>query len=39
MSIPVNSNTKLITQRMTSETGTAHAQQALAYGTEPGLSR
>ena len=31
MSILVNSNTKVITQGMTGETGTFHTQQALAY--------
>jgi succinyl-CoA synthetase alpha subunit len=34
MSILVNSNTKVITQGMTGETGTFHTQQALAYGTK-----
>ena len=34
MSILVNSNTKVITQGMTGETGTFHTQQALAYGTQ-----
>ena len=33
MSILVNSNTKVITQGMTGETGTFHTEQALAYGT------
>jgi len=33
MSILVNSNTRVITQGMTGETGTFHTQQALAYGT------
>ena len=34
MSILVNSNTKVITQGMTGETGTFHTEQALAYGTK-----
>jgi len=34
MSILINSNTKVITQGMTGETGTFHTQQALAYGTK-----
>ena len=34
MSILVDSNTKVITQGMTGETGTFHTQQALAYGTQ-----
>jgi succinyl-CoA synthetase alpha subunit len=34
MSILVNSNTKVITQGMTGETGTFHTQQAIAYGTK-----
>ncbi|MBX3561251.1 MAG: succinate--CoA ligase subunit alpha [Sphingomonas sp.] len=34
MSILVNSNTRVITQGMTGETGTFHTQQALAYGTK-----
>ncbi len=34
MSILVNSNTKVITQGMTGETGTFHTEQALAYGTQ-----
>jgi succinyl-CoA synthetase alpha subunit len=34
MSILVNSNTKVITQGMTGETGTFHTRQALAYGTK-----
>jgi succinyl-CoA synthetase alpha subunit len=34
MSILVNSETKVITQGMTGETGTFHTQQALAYGTK-----
>ena len=34
MSILVNTNTKVITQGMTGETGTFHTQQALAYGTQ-----
>ena len=34
MSILVNSDTKVITQGMTGETGTFHTQQALAYGTK-----
>ena len=34
MSILVNSNTKVITQGMTGETGTFHTQQALDYGTQ-----
>jgi len=33
MSILVNSDTKVITQGMTGETGTFHTEQALAYGT------
>jgi len=33
MSILVNSNTRVITQGMTGETGTFHTEQALAYGT------
>jgi succinyl-CoA synthetase alpha subunit len=33
MSILVNSETRVITQGMTGETGTFHTQQALAYGT------
>jgi succinyl-CoA synthetase alpha subunit len=39
VSILVNSNTEVIAQGMTGETDTFHIQQALAYGTEPGLSR
>src|SRR5438128_9665057 len=34
MSILVNSETRVITQGMTGETGTFHTQQALAYGTK-----
>src|ERR1043165_9377685 len=34
MSILVNSNTRVITQGMTGETGTFHTEQALAYGTK-----
>ncbi|MES2338913.1 MAG: succinate--CoA ligase subunit alpha [Pseudomonadota bacterium] len=34
MSILVNSNTKVITQGMTGETGSFHTQAALAYGTK-----
>ena len=34
MSILVNSETRVITQGMTGETGTFHTQQALAYGTQ-----
>jgi succinyl-CoA synthetase alpha subunit len=34
MSILVNSNTKVITQGMTGNTGTFHTEQALAYGTK-----
>jgi succinyl-CoA synthetase alpha subunit len=34
MSILVNSQTKVITQGMTGETGTFHTEQALAYGTK-----
>src|SRR6185436_13136891 len=34
MSILVNSETKVITQGMTGETGTFHTEQALAYGTK-----
>ncbi|SMF62815.1 succinate--CoA ligase subunit alpha [Allosphingosinicella indica] len=34
MSILVNSNTKVITQGMTGDTGTFHTQQALDYGTK-----
>jgi len=34
MSILVHSNTRVITQGMTGETGTFHTQQALAYGTK-----
>jgi succinyl-CoA synthetase alpha subunit len=34
MSILVNSNTRVITQGMTGDTGTFHTQQALAYGTK-----
>ncbi len=34
MSILVNSNTKVITQGMTGDTGTFHTEQALAYGTK-----
>ena len=34
MSILVNSQTKVITQGMTGETGTFHTEQALAYGTQ-----
>ena len=33
MSILVNSNTRVITQGMTGETGTFHTEQGLAYGT------
>jgi succinyl-CoA synthetase alpha subunit len=34
MSILVNSDTRVITQGMTGETGTFHTEQALAYGTK-----
>ena len=34
MSILVNSETRVITQGMTGDTGTFHTQQALAYGTK-----
>src|SRR5689334_11678763 len=34
MSILVDSNTRVITQGMTGETGTFHTSQALAYGTQ-----
>jgi succinyl-CoA synthetase alpha subunit len=34
MSILVDSNTKVITQGMTGDTGTFHTEQALAYGTK-----
>ncbi len=34
MSILVNSNTKVITQGMTGNTGTFHTEQGLAYGTK-----
>jgi len=34
MSILVNSETRVITQGMTGETGTFHTEQALAYGTK-----
>lgn len=34
MSILVNSNTRVITQGMTGDTGTFHTEQALAYGTK-----
>jgi succinyl-CoA synthetase alpha subunit len=34
MSILVNSNTRVITQGMTGNTGTFHTEQALAYGTK-----
>jgi succinyl-CoA synthetase alpha subunit len=34
MSILVNSQTKVITQGMTGETGTFHTEQAVAYGTK-----
>ncbi len=34
MSILVNTDTKVITQGMTGETGTFHTEQALAYGTK-----
>jgi succinyl-CoA synthetase alpha subunit len=34
MSILVNSNTRVITQGMTGETGTFHTEQGLAYGTK-----
>ncbi len=34
MSILVDTNTRVITQGMTGETGTFHTQQALAYGTK-----
>ena len=34
MSILVNSNTRVVTQGMTGETGTFHTEQALAYGTK-----
>src|SRR3954466_15043068 len=34
VSILVNSQTKVITQGMTGETGTFHTEQALAYGTK-----
>ena len=34
MTILVNSNTKVITQGMTGDTGTFHTEQALAYGTK-----
>src|SRR5919107_2853865 len=34
MSILVNSETRVITQGMTGETGTFHTEQAIAYGTK-----
>lgn len=34
MSILVNSNTRVLTQGMTGETGTFHTEQAIAYGTK-----
>src|ERR1043165_2774936 len=34
MSILVNSNTRVITQGITGETGSFHTEQALAYGTK-----
>ena len=35
MSILVNSDTRVITQGMTGETGTFHTEQAIAYGPSP----
>ena len=34
MSILVHSDTRVITQGMTGETGTFHTEQAIAYGTK-----